>query len=867
MKLRDLDIKPLYNSITEDVISSFYRPTLSCCTEYRRASAYFDANILSLYASGIEQIVEKHGHISFVFSDDIPEKDFDEMKQGYENRAKLENQLVIKATTDSPSPELQNLAYLIQVGVVDIKIAFTSSGIFHDKFGLIYDGDDVLCFRGSNNETAASALCNFESFDTTCSWNASDREMAKIDGAEEEFRKLWANEYPRTIVVDIPDVVKKKVVSYSKGHLLLNYKFKDDFVTLTLDENRHLIALNGLKDRDRYSPKSKFFANHLALYISSAVDNIYHFKDNLPISKMESVVSLTEQMGEGLHFGVYVDPRLTDFINSYHLDLEKYRNLGIAIKKHSPALSDEFAHFKDTVNALLARPLKDPQAWGAFHIVAMKRSANFSVPGAGKTATVLGAYAYLKSLDLLNRIVVIGPLNCFRSWKNEFALCFGNKEELRVFDYQEQCAADAAERYDSLAYRAKKCNLVLINYEALPTNAEAIKTLIDEKTLLVFDEVHRIKGIEGVRGSVAKDICASSLAKYRVVLTGTPIPNGYLDIYNFLHLLYPDQYDGFFGFDPHFLSASNGNPENAWKINNQIYPFFCVTTKEDLHVPPADPDDFETGYCSAQERDDKLYQIVRERCFGNTLLMYIRLVQASSNPALILKNVNPDMFDSFYDPDEKDDSSGDFSSLYRKESKGFKEQYSAAEQSFISSFGMTDKFYRGIQIIKEKAQAGQHVIAWAVFVDTLYKIQEELSKAGVTSEVINGSVPLYEREAILNDFQNNKFDVLIANPATLAESVSLHQNCHIAVYFEYSFNLVHMLQSKDRIHRLGLPEGQRTHYYYLIMDNPSAEFQCIDLKTLLRLKDKESLQKQALTTDNVTFMQEDIEQEIKDLLK
>ena len=36
-----------------------------------------------------------------------------------------------------------------------------------------------------------------------------------------------------------------------------------------------------------------------------------------------------------------------------------------------------------------------------------------------------------------------------------------------------------------------------------------------------------------------------------------------------------------------------------------------------------------------------------------------------------------------------------------------------------------------------------------------------------------------------------------------------------AVYFEYSYNLVHLLQSKDRIHRLGLPDDQKTRYYFM----------------------------------------------------
>ena len=68
---------------------------------------------------------------------------------------------------------------------------------------------------------------------------------------------------------------------------------------------------------------------------------------------------------------------------------------------------------------------------------------------------------------------------------------------------------------------------------------------------------------------------------------------------------------------------------------------------------------------------------------------------------------------------------------------------------------------------------------------------------------------------IINKFRNKELDVLITNPHTLAESISLHSVCHNAIYYEYSYNLVHLLQSKDRIHRLGLAEDQYTQYYFM----------------------------------------------------
>ena len=44
-------------------------------------------------------------------------------------------------------------------GYVYIKIAFKKEGIFHDKCGIVTDEKgNVICFRGSNNETEAAIM-------------------------------------------------------------------------------------------------------------------------------------------------------------------------------------------------------------------------------------------------------------------------------------------------------------------------------------------------------------------------------------------------------------------------------------------------------------------------------------------------------------------------------------------------------------------------------------------------------------------------------------------------------------------------------------------------------------------------------------
>ncbi len=118
---------------------------------------------------------------------------------------------------------------------------------------------------------------------------------------------------------------------------------------------------------------------------------------------------------------------------------------------------------------------------------------------------------------------------------------------------------------------------------------------------------------------------------------------------------------------------------------------------------------------------------------------------------------------------------------------------------------------------------------------------------GIKAKYIMGEVELDDRTKLISEFREGKFDVLITNPHTLAESVSLHTVCHDALYYEYSYNLVHLLQSKDRIHRLGLPSDQYTQYYYLqdFFKNDEEAFS-MDEKIYLRLREKEKIMLDAI---------------------
>lgn len=120
---------------------------------------------------------------------------------------------------------------------------------------------------------------------------------------------------------------------------------------------------------------------------------------------------------------------------------------------------------------------------------------------------------------------------------------------------------------------------------------------------------------------------------------------------------------------------------------------------------------------------------------------------------------------------------------------------------------------------------------------------------------------------MIEEFRNGDAQVLISNPNTLGESISLHQTVHDAVYFEYNFNLTFMLQSRDRIHRLGLLENQYTKYYYLMTNGTVAESGYVDHAIYNRLKEKEEIMLDAIEGDLlVPEFQDDYLEEVKRII-
>ena len=341
------------------------------------------------------------------------------------------------------------------------------------------------------------------------------------------------------------------------------------------------------------------------------------------IELTELINKITSRIGVELE----VDSEIQAFISQNYYAIEEQRIAGLTIKDYDDRWNEELKEFQNIIDSEITRPLKKQQDQASFFLAMMKRAANFSVPGAGKTAMMYGAFAYLSSHSIqeVDKILVICPLNAFEAWKTEFKEVFGSKRELKFMNLKEFNDPGDVRTSWGIA------NVIVLNYESLAGwKLTVLNELIDEKTMIVFDEVHRIKNPLGKRANKALNLGKQS--GYHYVLTGTPIPNSYKDIYNFLHLLYDNEYETFFGWS--IVDLDNPNPT---EINEKIRPFYWRTNKKDLNVPPAEDDNiFEITPSKEQEQ---LATIIHE-IETNVLARYIRLLQASTNPALLTEKID-----------------------------------------------------------------------------------------------------------------------------------------------------------------------------------------------------------------------------------
>lgn len=558
------------------------------------------------------------------------------------------------------------------------------------------------------------------------------------------------------------------------------------------------------------------------------------FTPETKISTIDSVRQLADKFNIALNMREAVNQAVgaykseTDNFNVFSGKAKDIRNNKFDTV---PELVDDFSRFKNVISSVMVRKLYDLQMLSAFHLAFSQNACNFAVPGAGKTSIVYAAYAYLKSLPEddpkhVDNLLVIGPLSSFAPWEKEYQECFGTSPKCQRLSGDAKISRLEKENH---LYSSSPKELTLMNHSGLQfLKQEVIDFLSQNKVFVVVDEAHRIKNAEGQWGSSAIDIAKQATG--RAILTGTPAPNGYEDLFNLIRFIYPYKYKQILNIHYGQLKeltraeATLDNQRVASFVEN-IKPFFIRIKKKDLNLPPIRE---ETVHVNMDPLQRKIYDFIEEKYIPHfeakasatakdalNKARLIRLRQAATNPKLLIKpllgSMETDMSDEGGDPNAQ------FAFEYDEginDSEIFKDVISYSQSAIPAKFIAIRKLYEE----RIKPHYGK-VIVWTIFIQNAEELQKYLSDSGIKSRLLIGRVPQDEREDVIDKFnnpENSEFDVVIANPFSVSESISLHKGCHNAIYMERDYNASNFIQSKDRIHRVGLNPDVITHYYYFV---------------------------------------------------
>lgn len=445
-----------------------------------------------------------------------------------------------------------------------------------------------------------------------------------------------------------------------------------------------------------------------------------------------------------------------------------------------------------------SRVLLPAQVEAVASLLRIGGGGNFSVPGSGKTTMTYALYALMKDAGMVDRMLVVAPQSAYEAWQEEAVACFVEPPAVEL--------SPRSPRRDS--------EVVVLNYERVSSGAT--RAAIDKwgsghRFLVVFDEAHRAKrGEVGLHGRGARDL--AGLAARRMVLTGTPMPNGLDDLREVLDLAWPGQ-------GARLASPDTPGAERSW----------VRITKEHLDLEPArvsiEKVQLDAGhallYASLVDRliDDE--GGLADTTAARAAIM--RLIAVASNPMLLRRD--------------------DEAALAWPEAPPLG---TSLEQLLIDlpSAALPAKMLAVARHAEKHAAQGTKLLVWTNFVGNVRELEQLL--APYSPAVVTGATPRHDpaartdRVRELAKFRHDdKCSVLIATPQTLGEGISLHKECQAQIHMDRTFNAGLYLQALDRTHRVGMPAGTTAEVTLLIAEDTIDER--IDSALRAKLRDMDAV--------------------------
>lgn len=315
----------------------------------------------------------------------------------------------------------------------------------------------------------------------------------------------------------------------------------------------------------------------------------------------------------------------------------------------------------------------------------------------------------------------------------------------------------------------------------------AVHRLIDQDTFIIVDESSYIKGHASKRSMRIAEL--STPARYRLLLTGTPITQGVVDLYAQMRFLSPEilGYGSFYSFAKNHLEYSDEYPGmilrtvNYDKLADRLAPFiYQVTKSECMDLPEKIYDHVYFGLTTEQANS---YQQAKDEILNGIV---------DEIPDYIIFQL--------------------FTALQQIVS-GF---WNRNGNEFIR---LPHKRIETLQTIIGGIPDNDKIIVWCKFTESVKQIADALPGCAL----YYGELSEKKRHEQLQLFRESK-RFLVATQATGGHGLTLNE-ARYHIFYENEFKYANRVQAEDRSHRI----GQTEHVTYIdIVSNSGIDRRIMD---------------------------------------
>lgn len=407
--------------------------------------------------------------------------------------------------------------------------------------------------------------------------------------------------------------------------------------------------------------------------------------------------------------------------------------------------------------------------------------------GTGKTLTSIATMGAMYSMGAIERVLIVAPTSVCPVWPQDIGNYADFKFRVGVLTGTKEHRLRELEAVKN--YPLKALKIVTINYESVWRDGlfEALKDYNPD--LIIADESQRIKTHDAQQSKAMHQL--GDIARYKLILSGTPVQNNAIDIFSQYRFLDPTVFGiNFYAFRNRYAIMGGFNQKQIIGyrdldslIKKEYSIAYRVTKEEALDLPEQT---FLTRNIPLEGKFKTLYQKIKRDSFAE-----LENGGQISAPTVLTKLLRLQQFTGgFIQPDE-----------------GSKPEY-VFDGKLQALEDIIDDYVLG---------EGKKLVIFCRFRPEIDLITKLIQKKKIGFQSIYGDIKIEDRGPIVEDFQKNpKTMIFLAQIDTAGLGITLTA-ADTCVYYSANFNYAAYSQSLARIHRIG--QRNICTYIHLVVEH------------------------------------------------